>query len=210
MYQIHPSKRLNSLFEDKPYQGAHPFEAKFLFLGLDANYAENIENQNIFEQIIEYHENGIKFWQKYGIHHPFLLPEYKGDGKRFHQNFAKISFLPCHATDISFIELLHVPTVGRNRLILEDISPKHIQFLHQAIFQGEAKYIFVNSTAYNLLKKLDGFKALKNSSDTVTTLRVLYQDEQRKIFQHLHFSNYGKFQQQMTMEAKSIFALIQE
>lgn len=210
MYQIHPSEKLNGLFENKPYQGAHPFEAKFLFLGLDANYAENIENQNIFEQIVEYHENGVKFWQKYGIHHPFLLPNYKGDGKRFHQNFAKIGFLPCHAAYISFIELLHVPTVGRNRLISKDILSKHIEFLRQAIFKGEAEYIFVTSTAYNLLKTVNGFEALKKSFETVTSLRTLYQDEQRKIFQHLHFSNYGKFQQQMTLEAKSIFALTQE
>jgi len=43
MYQSHPSRLLSELFERKPYQGADPQAAQFLFVGLDANYAANIE-----------------------------------------------------------------------------------------------------------------------------------------------------------------------
>ena len=207
MYQDHPSKKLKELFENKPYQGTNPLEAKFLFIGLDANYAENVEQQAIFSQIVEYHQDGVLFWKKYGIHHPFLLPNYKGDGKRFHQNFAKIGFSAQHANDISFIELLHVPTVGRNHLSLNDFCPAHLNFLHQAIFMGSAKYIFISPTMFALMKKIEIFNALKKPTNIDLKLKSLYQDERRTVFQHLHFSNYGKFQQQMTVEAKAILEL---
>ncbi len=85
MYQIHPSKKLNELFQEKPFQGVSPEKAKFLFVGLDANYAENIESQNIFDKIIEYHLDGVSFWQKYKVHHPFLLDEYREDGRKYHK-----------------------------------------------------------------------------------------------------------------------------
>ena len=147
MYQIHPSKRLKELFENKPYQGANPLDATFLFIGLDANYAENIEQQAIFSQIVEYHQNGVLFWEKYGIHHPFLLPNYKGDGKRFHQNFAKIGFSAAQANDISFIELLHVPTFGRNQLSLEDLSHTHLNFYTKLCFV-EMQNIYLSRQQY--------------------------------------------------------------
>lgn len=210
MYQIHPSKRLKELFEHRPYQGANPLHAKFLFIGLDANYAESIEQQLIFSQIIEYHQDGVLFWQKYGIHHPFLLPNYKGDGKRFHQNFAKIGFSTANANDISFIELLHLPTFGRNLLSLKDLSHTHLNFLYQAMFRGNAKYIFITPTILALMRKIEIFNALKKPISTDFPLKTFYQDEHRTVFQHLHFSNYGKFQQQMTVEAKAIFDLTVE
>jgi hypothetical protein len=115
MYSSHPSKRLNDLFENKPFQGQEPERAKILFIGLDANYASNIESCEIFEKIQEYHSDGVAFWQMHGVHHPFLLPEYSGDGRKYHRNFARIGFTPNDAELISFVELLHVPTVGRNK-----------------------------------------------------------------------------------------------
>ena len=70
MYNVHPSEKLIHAFRQKPYQGCCPTQAEFLFIGLDANYAPNIEEQKIFSKIIEYHEDAISFWQKYNLHHP--------------------------------------------------------------------------------------------------------------------------------------------
>ena len=93
MYNVHPSEKLIQAFRQKPYQGCCPTQAEFLFIGLDANYATNVEEQKIFSKIIEYHEDAISFWQKYNLHHPFLLDGYKGDGENIIKNFQKLDFL---------------------------------------------------------------------------------------------------------------------
>ncbi len=48
MYNVHPSEKLIHAFRQKPYQGCCPTQAEFLFIGLDANYAPNIEEQKYF------------------------------------------------------------------------------------------------------------------------------------------------------------------
>src|SRR5258706_1318579 len=53
MYAAHPSRELNDLFAHKPYQGAAPELATFLFIGLDANYDEQIAEKPIFPKILE-------------------------------------------------------------------------------------------------------------------------------------------------------------
>ena len=90
MYYLHPNNKLNELFAQRPYQGADPMKAKFVFIGLDANYDTSIEASGIFDELVEYLADGVTFWSKYGVHHPFLLPKYKGDGKLYHRNFSKI------------------------------------------------------------------------------------------------------------------------
>lgn len=109
MYQSHPSTVLSELFARKPYQGVSPEEATFLFVGLDANYSSDIEQSTVFPALRAYHEDGPAVWRRYGVHHPFLLPDYKGDGRRYHKTFAKIGFTPDHADMVSFAELLHLP-----------------------------------------------------------------------------------------------------
>ena len=81
MYKSHPSQRLTDLFAARPFQGVSPDRANFLFVGLDANYSKTIESDPVFPKILEYHEDGEKFWQTYGVHHPFLLPGYTVNGK---------------------------------------------------------------------------------------------------------------------------------
>jgi hypothetical protein len=61
--------------------------AKILFVGRDANWAYDVETQEVFNYISEYLTDGVRFWNNYKIHHPFLLPNYKGDGS----NIIKIS-----------------------------------------------------------------------------------------------------------------------
>ena len=118
-YDIHPSAELRALFESAeiPYQGHDPQQASVLFVGLDANYsAELFEHPTFRERIFEYHEDGVAFWQRYGVHHPFLLPEYplrrNQGGVPYHKKFSRMGLTPDLADQISFIELLNVPTTG--------------------------------------------------------------------------------------------------
>ena len=126
MYHPHPSDLLNKIFSAKPFQGADPETATFLFVGLDANYAPSIETTPIFSSIVDYLDDGVAFWCKYGVHHPFLLPGYRGDGRLYHKTFASIGFTVEHAAQVSFVELLHVPTCGRSSLVPEDLDPQHL------------------------------------------------------------------------------------
>ena len=118
-YDIHPSKELNALFAETPlpYQGQDPQLATVIFVGLDANYsAELFDNGDFRERILEYHRDGVAFWKRYGVHHPFLLPEYplkrNTGGVPYHRKFSNMGLTPEFASKISFLELLNVPTTG--------------------------------------------------------------------------------------------------
>jgi hypothetical protein len=104
MYHLHPSNKLNKLFRAKPYQGVNPETSRFLFFGLDANYEERLEDKWYFSEVAKYLVDGVAFWQSRGVHHPFMLPSYKGDGTLYHRRFAEIGFTPKDACDVSFVE----------------------------------------------------------------------------------------------------------
>ncbi|CAN7461849.1 hypothetical protein LJR130_003039 [Variovorax sp. LjRoot130] len=208
MYQAHPSRVLTELFARRPYQGAPPKTARFLFVGLDANYAADVEQSAIFPALRSYHEDGPTFWRKHGVHHPFLLPEYRGDGRRYHRTFAKIGFRPEHADLVSFIELLHVPTVGRSTLVPDDLDSTHLDRLKDAMFKGQARYVFLSAGVLRRMNDTEQFPELKRASGPSGSLRTLYKDAAREIFLHLHFSNYGKFEAQLQAEAGAIAALL--
>jgi hypothetical protein len=71
----HDCDNLKTIFVDKPFQGQHPDKARVLIVGQDANYPRNISKE-LCRYILEYHEDGVRFWRKYGVHHPFLLPDF--------------------------------------------------------------------------------------------------------------------------------------
>lgn len=214
MYESHPSSELNTQFRQRPYQGVEPSLATFLFVGLDANYEANLEGSPSFQSVLEYHEDGVAFWRRHGVHHPFCLPEYpyRGDGRRYHQNFANIGFKSKHADLVSFVELLHVPTVGRNRkLAPNDLDSAHLQKLNAAILHGKAKHVFVSAKVADLMRASKAFPWLPKTPKTAPAsglLRVFYGELSRSVYSHLHFSNYGKFQQQLEEETRAIATLI--
>lgn len=209
MYEAHPSPALSERFRRKPYQGVAPEKAEFLFVGLDANYAADIEQSAIFPSLLRYHEDGPAFWRESGVHHPFLLPAYSGDGRRYHLSFAKIGFRADHADRVSFVELLHLPTVGRSRLQARDLERPHLLRLREAIFAGAAKYIFVSAGVLRLMVKTGLFAELDAALVSSGGLRVVFRDRCRTVFLHLHLSNYGKFEAQLRAEAKAIAELLQ-
>ena len=209
MYSRHPSAELNDIFSRKPYQGVTPDRAAFLFIGLDANYNAQIAAKPIFPKVIDYHNDGVAFWQKNSVHHPFLLSEYTGDGKHYHRNFARIGFCPQHANLVSFVELLHVPTVGRNKLEATDLDMSHLKMLNSAILDGKARYIFISNNVHRLMIAAGAFPWLsKNPKEHDGPLGILNRQSYKIVYKHLHFSNYGKFTQQMTQEAAFIYNLL--
>jgi hypothetical protein len=209
MYNTHPCSKLNEIFTAKPYQGVAPEEATFLFIGLDANYHAEIGKHPIFLKIIEYHNDGVAFWQKYGVHHPFLLPEYSGDGKFYHRSFARIGFQPEHASLVSFGELLHVPTVGRNSLVASDLDMLHLKKLNIAILEGKPDYIFIPAGVGRLMKLTGVFPWLeKKATEKDGPLSLLYRQQNKTVYAHLHFSNYGKFEQRKVQELTFIGSLL--
>jgi hypothetical protein len=207
VFQAHPSRILTEHFSRKPHQGADPESARFLFIGLDANYAPQVESSTIFPDLLRYHEDGPDFWRTMGVHHPFLLPQYKGDGRRYHLTFAKIGFQPIHADTVSFIEMLSRPTVGRSALIAQDLDASHLKSIRHAVFDGQAEFIFLSAGVQRLMASSGMFPELLAVRRTYGALRILYDDDDRAVFLHLHFSNYGKFERQLQAEAKEIAEL---
>ncbi|MEJ5990489.1 hypothetical protein WG902_10860 [Ramlibacter sp. PS3R-8] len=199
---------LTECFARRPYQGVDPREATLLFVGLDANYDANVERSPTFASILEYHADGAAFWRRYGVHHPFLLPEYRGDGRRYHSTFARIGFEPRHAGLVSFVELMHKPTVGRSKLEVGDFDPTHLRNLSFAMREGNAKYIFVSAGVVRLMRMSGAFPWLRERAAISSSLPVLYEDPARAVYLHLHFSNYGKFQLQLEAEARAIRSLL--
>jgi hypothetical protein len=162
-YQIHPSERLQRLFSDQefPHQGQDPRTAKVVFVGLDANYSPDItDGHPFFERIIEYHQDSVKFWQKHGAHHPFLLPEYpfkkNTGGVPYHRKFGWMGLTPDYAGQISFIELLDVPTTGRteNDQFWDLFSQEHAKRIDDLVRDRSPRLVMLSrSLTENYMRK---------------------------------------------------------
>lgn len=112
-FGIHPSEKLQSIYEKHPYQIQCPEQAKIIFLSLDANFDINIErNSSYFDETLRYLSDGVKYWENEKIHTPMRKYYYKGNGKRYHEQFAKLGLTSNIAKDICFLELLNICTYG--------------------------------------------------------------------------------------------------
>jgi hypothetical protein len=141
----HPSEELCKMYEEKPWQMQDPKKARIIFLGLDANFDENIAKTEFYKNyLLSYWKDGVFFW-KGRIHHPFLLPEYKGAGKTYHRNFQKLQLDDKFAKDISFIELLNVPTFGKLKDINEFKKLIDVQYLKKVdeLIAEPEKLVFI-------------------------------------------------------------------
>lgn len=196
MYRLHPSARLKEAFRRKPFQGAPPEQATYLFVGLDANFSEDAEACAVGSDILAYLENGIEFWRKHGVHHPFLLPAYRrGSGFKYHDTFARIGFGPKHAGDVGFFELLHLPTVGVSSLTSDDLDRGHLRRLRGAIESGQAKHVFVSGRVGRLMHKSGVFPWMpKAPVDRGDPLKLWCAVGLTRVHWHYHFSVYGKFE----------------
>lgn len=154
-----------------------------------------------------YHQDGVSFWRRHGVHHPFLLPSYRGDGRRYHQNFARIGFTPEDAGRVSFIELLHVPTTGRSSLKARDLDGNHLAAVEPLILAGAHRHVFLSAGVARLMRRSGGFKWLPQHQPSGEVLPELHRHERTAVYLHLHFSNYGKFRERMEQEAQAIARL---
>lgn len=103
---------MNNLYLKRSFQGANSKNATFLFFGRDPKWAIDVETQDSFSYNENYLTDGVRFWIQNNVHHPFLLPQYKGDGKRFHRMFSNLRLTTNSAHKVSFVELLPYTTTG--------------------------------------------------------------------------------------------------
>ncbi len=207
VFEKHPSYELVELFKKKPYQGACPEKARIIFLGSDANYSPKITNHDFFKYILEYHKDGIAFWERYKVHHPFLHSKYpKGkefgrrkDGVPYHRNFSKIGLDSSYAKYISFMELLDIPTMGmgkredNNKRFDELVNPAHLKRIDELITSPGDRLIFVSKGVLEdmlrLKRKYDLFgwlpEKLPQGED-----KFVYEDGSNSIQKIYHFSSW--------------------
>lgn len=198
-FDIHPSKMLIELFKTKPYQGQSPLDANIIFLSSDANYSPEISNHSFFNSIIEYQQDGIKFWENYGHHHPFLLNNFPfnktSGGRPFHNNFSRLGLTQAYAKNISFLELLDIPTIGNKsenkNLFYSLINERHLKFIDDLIYSDSKKLIFISNGVLkdmHLIKsKYKVFEWLENKSKDKSKLsQRIKSNEIREIY---HFSS---------------------
>lgn len=154
-YGLHPSRQLQALFQQQAFshQGQEPEKASVVIVGLDANYSPEIsENRSFFKKIVEYHADGVGFWEKYGVHHPFLLPDYplkkNTGGVPYHRRFSWMGLTAEYARHVSFIELLDIPTTGRTeqsefwRLFRDE----HASRIDALVARGERRMIILSKS----------------------------------------------------------------
>jgi hypothetical protein len=152
-FALHPSKRLQTAFRTKYFQGRDPASASVVLLGSDANYSPALSEHPFFEYVIAYHEDGPGFFMANGVHHPFLLPEYPFDkrtgGVPYHRNIAA-TFDGSLLGDLAFVELLDVPTTGvksssaASRATYSSLlSEDHLMRLDRLIDSSAGKLILV-------------------------------------------------------------------
>lgn len=154
-YGLHPSNQLRQLFEEQefPHQGQDPQSARIVVIALDANYSPEIsEVPNFFKHIIEYHADGVLFWEKYRVHHPFLLSNYplkkNTGGVPYHRRFGWMNLGPEYARHISFLELLDVPTTGRTEWsrFWEIFNIDHARRIDGLVTSGEPRLVILSKT----------------------------------------------------------------
>jgi uncharacterized cupin superfamily protein len=195
-YGPHDNPALQKLFRAKPWQGQKPEDADIIFLALDANYSRDVD----VTLIKKYHENGVCFWNKNNVHHPFLTSQYTGsDGRKFHETFAIMGLDSSFAEYLSFVELLHYPTKGSRKGKKVDYSLEHLRWVDCIIRKAKITFILSGLTSgvypemIKLRKRHDIFEWLPDSlQDSEHVPPVLYKTELTTIYKPYHFSCQGK------------------
>lgn len=130
-----------------------------MIVELDANYAPGIaQSERFFEQILEYHQNGVAFWRKYGVHHPFLLESYpfkrNTGGVPYHRKFGWMGLTADYAEHVSFIELLPIPTTGQTneKRFGELFDTEHAGRIDRLAVTGEPRMVVLRKTLSNYMQ----------------------------------------------------------
>jgi hypothetical protein len=113
---------------------------------------------------------------------------YSGDGRLYHQNFAKAEFRPEDAGRVSFVELLNIPTIGRSDLELKDLDPRHLDELNELILCGTRRNVFLSNKVVRLMRRYAPFRRWLRTPIANQILPVLHKEDATTVYQHLHFS----------------------
>ena len=198
-FGLHPSQELRALFAgmEIPHQGQDPRKARVIFVGTDANYSPLLsEHPSFFRRILEYHEDGVGFWHRHRVHHPFLLPEYpvprNTGGVPYHKKFSAMGLTPELAEHISFVELLDVPTTGRTdtKLFWQLFNVEHARRLDQLFCEGSEHLVLLsNNVILRMLdiRKRDGLFLWLSSSNGQGLIKQIGQTQVHKVM-HLSAS----------------------
>lgn len=160
-YGLNPSSKLQALFRGMalPHQGQSPFKAQVIFVGIDANYSPEIcANRDFFNRVLEYHEDGVEFWRRHGVHHPFLLPDYplpkNTGGVPYHRKFNSMGLSPKFAEYISFVELLDVPTTGSTdrKIFWTLFNRQHAIELDNLFTDGSYRVVFLSNSVIGYMQ----------------------------------------------------------
>lgn len=207
MYNIHNSLVLQDLFSEKPYQGQVPQKASILILGLDANYSVDIESSSIFDLIKEYHYDGVKFWKKYGVHHPFLMRGYKSSGYLYHDMFRKLDIDVTYADKVSFIELLSKPTQGKHdaklfkEYVCDESNKNHLRMIESLFVENTLKkivYITKSTISNSKLKDISLFwNNLQKVCRANSGIELVRLNDHTDVYVGYHFS-YNRFNEHLT------------
>lgn len=92
----------------------------------------------------------------------------------------------------------------------QDLDAQHLRRLREAMFSGARKHVFVSDSVRRLMQSSGHFPELASKASPVSNqiLPVLQRGENCAIHQHLHFSNYGKFETRLQEEGRAIRALV--
>jgi hypothetical protein len=154
-YERHSSQLLQQLFtgQEFPHQGQDPWLARIVIVGLDANYSPEIsQSEEFFKYVLEYHQDGVSFWKKHGVHHPFLLPSYplrkNTGGVPYHRKFSSMRLTSDYARHVSFIELLPVPTTGQTnrKRFWELFDVEHAARIDRLVTTGAPRLVILSKT----------------------------------------------------------------
>ncbi len=151
--------------------------------------------------MLSYLRNGSEFWRNRGIHHPFLLDQYRGNGRFYHETFRKIGFTPKHAECVSFVELLPFPTYGKSNLKAKDLASdeiqEHLRILNEIIACGD-QFIFIPKTVGRLLKIASKHfcwmpdQPTRDIDGQLDSLERWHNDVKDCVYWHYHFSCWGR------------------
>jgi len=101
------------------------------------------------------------------------------------------------------------PTTGISSLTVSDLDPDHLRLLSDVFLYGSARHIFVSDKVGRLLQSTRKFRWLSsNPTSEAGGLKTYYRSGDKSVYKHLHFSNYGRFQERLDEEAALIKAMI--
>jgi hypothetical protein len=157
------------------WQGCDPITACYLFIGLDANFAPNIQAH--YPKVVDYLNDYNQFIDDYEVHHPFLLNGYRGSGRKYHEKFVEIGFTREQIRRLSFVELLHIPTTGQSNLKAGDLLDAHLDWLSNILSKGVAEHVFICPAVIRLmLKKSNYFPWVVKEPERDGNLKIWHRD----------------------------------